>query len=137
MSDLVRSPDSIITLACSVLLACSVHAATQDDELLVDPTVPLTPAVASDATSSSDDSGILGLFGVLTSYELSSVLIRENDRIAVINGQRVRVGESVSGARVTVIEPDHVNLNVNGTIQRVELYRNSIKTLSKVTSNDE
>ena len=124
-------------LACAASFAGSTHAATQDDELLVDPTVPLNPAIVSDGGADPGEGGILDLFDTLTSYELSSVLIRANDRLAVINGERVRVGDTVSGARVTAIEPDHVNLNVNGPIERVELYTDSIKTLSKVTSDDE
>ncbi|MGV3593467.1 MAG: hypothetical protein ACO1PZ_17420 [Gammaproteobacteria bacterium] len=119
------------------MFACSAHAATQDDELLIDPTVPLPPAVVADGGADAGANGILDMFGALTSYELSSVLIRANDRLAVINGERVRVGDTVSGARVTAIEPDHVNVNINGTIERVELYTDSIKTLSKVTSDDE
>lgn len=128
---------SLSALACTALFAGSTHAATQDDELLIDPTVPLNPAIVSDGSADSSAGGILDMFGALTSYELSSVLIRANDRLAVINGERVRVGDSVTGARVLAIEPDHVNLNVNGTIERLELYTDSIKTLSKVTSDDE
>lgn len=121
-------------LICASWLACSVNAATRDDELLVDPTTPLrSPASAT----SSEDGGLLGLLGGLTTYELSSVLIRGDNRLAVINGQRVRVGDSVGAARVSAIEPDHVNLNVDGRIERLELYTGSIKTLSKVTSDDE
>ncbi|MDY6983534.1 MAG: general secretion pathway protein GspB [Pseudomonadota bacterium] len=118
-------------LTCTVLLfAGSVHAATRDDELLVDPTAPLRLTVAPETSGEGD-----GLFGFLdavsSNYALSSVLIRSGDRFAVINGERVREGDSVAGARVTRIEPDHVMLNLNGRDQRVELYGASIKTLVK------
>jgi hypothetical protein len=120
-----------VAVLCMPLLAGSVHAATMDDELLVDPTVPLAIAVAPQARSESSGS----LFGfpntVAGNYELKSVLVRPSGSFAVINDQRVRVGDSVGAARVTRIESDHVMLNVNGRIERLELYGNSIKTLVK------
>lgn len=120
-----------VALMCASTLANAVQAATtQDDELLVDPTVPLSLTYAPEA---GEEGG--GLFGFLntvtTSYTLNSVLIRPGDRFAVINGERVRIGDSVGAARVTQIESDHVVLNVNGRIDRLELYGASIKTLVK------
>lgn len=41
-------------------------------------------------------------------WDLSSVLISDDRRLAVINGQVLRPGEHVAGARVVRIEPDHV-----------------------------
>lgn len=115
------------------LLAGAVHAAEVNDELLVDPTQPLNLEMAIEAQgdNSGDGGGGFDLFGVFTSYELSSVLIRAGDRLAVVNGERVRVGDSVGAARITAIEADHVTLNVNGKIETLELYGDSIKTLVK------
>jgi hypothetical protein len=109
----------------------SALAASRDDELLVDPTVPLSIAFGSSGADSSDDSGgssFFGLFEAFTSYELSSILIRAEDRIAVINEERVRVGDKIGSAVVAAIEADHVALNVDGEIQTLALYENSIKT---------
>lgn len=118
-------------LMCTVLLSAgSVHAATRDDELLVDPTAPLR--LAAPEVSTGEGGSLFGFIDAASAnYALSSVLIRSGDRFAVINGERVREGDSVAGARVTSIEPDHVMLNLNGRIQRVELYGASIKTLVK------
>jgi hypothetical protein len=118
-----------VLLVFPVLMAQVAYGATLDDELRVDPTAPLDFVAA--ANSESEESGILGidLFGVFTSYELSSILIRAEDRIAVINETRVRVGDTVGSAIVASIEPDHVTLNVDGEIETLELYGNSIKTL--------
>lgn len=117
------------------LMAACVQAATMDDELLVDPTMPLgfTP------TDSADDGGLnagssFDLFNLFTGYELSSVLIRTEDRIAVINDERVRVGDKVGSAVVASIEPGQVTLDVDGEIQTLKLYENSIKT--RVTGDD-
>jgi hypothetical protein len=119
----------IVVILLGLLVLVYVQAATLQDELLVDPTAPLIPVAGADNT----DSGI-NLNDLLTAfigYELSSILIRENDRVAVINSQRVRVGERVGNARVTAIEPGSVTLNVDGELQTLQLYQKSIKTRVK------
>jgi hypothetical protein len=121
----------VLLMLATVISTSSALAASRDDELLVDPTVPLSIAFsASDAGSNddSDGSGLFGLFGAFTSYELNSILIRAEDRIAVINEERVRVGDKIGSAVVVAIEADHVSLNVDGEIETLPLYENSIKT---------
>lgn len=132
-----KYPKAFILL--SMLAADYALGATQDDELLVDPTMPLNVQVAGD--SSDENSGFDieggvsaagGLFsGLFNSFELSSVLIRGDNRIAVINEQRVHEGDSIGNATVTSIEADRVTLNVDGETEILELYENSIKTLVK------
>lgn len=120
-----------IAVFCMLFLAGGLHTASTDDELLVDPTVPLSIAVAPQPGNDSGSS-LFGFFdAVVASYELKSVLVRPSGSFAVINGQRVRVGDNVGAARVTRIESDHVMLNVNGRTERLELYGSSIKTLVK------
>ena len=124
----------MLIMSTAVAAAGSALGATQDDQLLVDPTVPLSIVFGSSGatTDAGEGRGILDLFGnAFTSYELSSVLIRAGDRIAVINEERVRVGDKVGAAVVASIEADHVTLNVDGEMQTLELYENSIKTLVK------
>jgi hypothetical protein len=122
-----------IVIALSVAVAAHNARAAEIDEELVDPTRPLVLPVVQGADDDDEGGGFgFGLFDeVFTTYELSSVLIRGDVRIAVINGERVRVGEKVGSARVTAIESDSVRLNVDGNIQTLELYKNSIKTLVK------
>jgi hypothetical protein len=126
---------SLTKSSCTLILvsACvagTALAATQDDELLVDPTMPLSMVFSESAAASNSDGGsIFDVFSnVLTSYELSSVLIRAEDRIAIINKERVRVGDKVGSAVVASIEADHVTLNVDGELETLALYENSIKT---------
>lgn len=119
-----------------LLLSYYAYSATQEDELLVDPTMPLDVQLAGDTSGGFDiETGISdagGLFtGLFNSYELGSVLIRGDDRIAVINEQRVREGDNIGNATVISIETDSVTLNVDGEIEKLELYENSIKTLVK------
>lgn len=123
----------------TALMAGIALGAPQDDELVVDPTVPLevafSPGDAASISNAVDSGSIFDIFGgigeAFTSYELSSVLIRAQDRIAVINEERVRVGDKVGSAVVASIEADHVTLNVDGEIETVKLYENSIKTRVK------
>ena len=137
MSDLLKARYVVTAM---LLIAGSTFAATMDDELRVDPTMPLSLLATGGGGDEEGDEasgGLFGLFGVgelFTSYELSSVLIRPQDRIAVINDERVRVGDKVGSAVVASIESDHVTLNVDGELQTLKLYENSIKTL--VTGDD-
>ncbi|QOC23838.1 hypothetical protein IC757_06865 [Wenzhouxiangella sp. AB-CW3] len=43
-------------------------------------------------------------------WQLQSVMLADERRIAVINGQRVRIGESIDQARVIDISPGQVKL---------------------------
>jgi hypothetical protein len=123
---------TIALLLLSATLASMAWSATMDDELLIDPTQPLGMIFrSSDSDSSGEDGFGLGLFDVFTSYELSSVLIRSGYRVAIINDERVRVGDRVGSAVVTSIESDHVTLNVDGEVRTLALYENSIKTRVK------
>ncbi len=115
----------------TAVMAGSALAATQDDELLVDPTMPLGMTVGGDAATAGNSASLLDIFNGFTSYELSSVLIRAEDRLAVINDKRVRIGDKIGSAVVASIEADHVTLNVDGEIETLKLYENSIKTLVK------
>lgn len=117
----------IAALLLPVLLATVARAASPDDELLVDPTAPLFANTAGD--NSSGD--LLQAFAGFVRFELSSILIREDDRVAVVNAQRVRVGDSIGSALVTAIDPGSVTIRVDGEQQTLQLYRDSIKTLVK------
>ncbi|MEA5444956.1 hypothetical protein VCB98_03885 [Gammaproteobacteria bacterium AB-CW1] len=55
------------------------------------------------------------------SWDLTSVLISERRRLAVINDQLVRAGANVDGARVVRIEADHVVIRHAGGEQRLSL----------------
>lgn len=116
----------IVLILLSVLVAFYARGA---EEVLIDPTAPLFVLPAEGEGLGID---FMNQFPALfEGFELSSILIRENDRVAVINEQRVRVGDTIGIARVTAIEPRHVTLNVDGEIQTLELYESTVKTLVK------
>lgn len=54
-----------------------------------------------------------------SSFQLQSVLLAPDRRIAVINGRRLRPGETLDNAQVKAIEPGRVLLERNG--ERIEL----------------
>lgn len=60
-------------------------------------------------------------------YTLTSTVISPDRRFAVINGQRVTVGEVVGGARVLEIQPSWVRLRQGGRIRTVRLVPYSVK----------
>ncbi len=132
MSDLGRFKQFLIVIILLGLLVVVYARAAEprNDDLLTDPTAPLFPTagMGMDGEGSSGNSASDYLSGS-GGYRLSSILIREEDRVAVINNQRLRVGESIGNARVTAIEQGSVTLNVDGDVQTLELYANSIKTL--------
>lgn len=113
--------------ATALLLAASCLGA-EDLEGLVDPTAPINVSIALEDVGSVESAtgAILSLF---ESYTLNSVLIRSNDRIAVINNQRARVGDRIGAAIVTSIDADGVWLDVDGEPKALSLYGESVKTL--------
>lgn len=63
-------------------------------------------------------------------FRLQSILLGPERRIAIIDGQRLRVGERLENAEVRRIEPGRVVLDRNG--ERIELTIDSYLT----TNND-
>ncbi len=92
---------------------------------LVDPTRPLDFNAGMQDINDSDAQVLSGF----VSYRLNSVLIRPNDRIAVVNGQRVRIGDMLGAARVAGIDQDGVILDINGEATVLALYGEPVKTL--------
>ncbi len=108
------------------LLAVTLGAGAAE-EVLVDPTRPLDLRLLSGEVSINEEGGVV----LLPVFNLNSVLIREGSRLAVVNEQRVAVGDSVNGAVVTAIDNDGVTLNVGGAALNIKLHESSIRTLSE------
>lgn len=103
-----------------VLFAASLVIADSSMALLVDPTRPLLEPVRprEPAPRLRDEP---------REYEVQSILVRRDRRLAVVNGQRVRVGDVVDGARVMQIGPGRVLLAVDGEVHEVRLNPRDIK----------
>jgi len=89
-----------------VVMALPVQA-----ETLRDPTEPPQPSRAPQPAQPQLD------------LSLDSILISDNRRIAVINGQSASTGDSVGDAQVRRIEADRVLVEHNGTTRTLRLER--------------
>lgn len=109
---------SFILRACILMIAVSasmfVAAASPVD--LVDPTRPLG-YLTPDLTVQSD-------------LVLSSVMITQSSRLAVINGQRVVEGQLIGDAKVISIKPGRVILRRGDRNLELKVHQNNVKHLT-------
>ena len=100
-----------LSLAAGLMLAWSAACAGGSGKAaLEDPLQP--PGWDAPAHAAPFDAG---------RWQLSSTLLAQGRRVAIINGQPVRAGDHVDGARVLAIEAGGVRLDYRGhrfTIQR-------------------
>jgi MSHA biogenesis protein MshK len=103
----------LLTLIMGLFVISVAHA----DQLL-DPTQPSN--YHANGTKGFDDKGI----------SVTSILISPQRRIAVINGNFMKVGDKIVGAEIISIEPDKVNFkDTKGTFS-VPIYR-SVRSLKE------
>jgi hypothetical protein len=113
--------------AAGVLALLAGNIVAADLEGLVDPTAPVYLGVGlPGAPGDVVDGGILARLDV---YSLNSVLVKNNDRIAVVNNQRVRIGDRIGAATVMGIDGTGVTLDVDGETRVLGLYGEPVKTL--------
>lgn len=62
---------------------------------------------------------------------LSSILISDNRRIAVINGQLVSEGDTVAGATLIRILDNRVHVTINGKNRELKLHTTTVKRAVK------
>lgn len=105
--------------------AGNVQADLIDGEELRDPTRPLFVR-AQESTSGEVLSMIRNV--VPASYDLSFVRASSSSPIAVINSERVTVGDVIGGATVVAIDRSSVTLSINGEERIISLYSESIKS---------
>lgn len=101
-----------LTMSFTLLLATAVIVNTHAS--LPDPTRPLT------ATPSSGNSSNATADETLT---LHSVLIAGERRLAIINGRRVQVGDTIGRSRVVRIEAGEVQLRRDNQLQTLTVYK--------------
>lgn len=104
-----RNRNRVRALAClsvGICAALSVRA----DAPLSDPTRPEVALPVADPEKPATHT-----------LALHAILHGEGRRLAVVNGQRVDVGDVVDGARVLAIEADHVRLRRDGETLVIEL----------------
>ena len=75
--------------------------------------------------------GKAGTPAAATRYRLDSVIIAPNRRQAIINGQRLSLGESIGGSRLIDVQATQVTLLVGGKSHVLTLLPLSIKMPSE------
>jgi|TARA_B100001971_G_C17706453_1_gene294309 hypothetical protein len=110
----------------SVAFCLPLGAEVIDGEDLVDPTRPFYSVSSTAAT----DSGPVTLSGAVSSGGFEVTFIRASSTLplAVVNDERVTIGDLIGNAQVIGIDRGGVDLLIEGTEERrVELFSESIK----------
>lgn len=126
-------------LSCAILIALAlpsldVSAEVFGGEDLKDPTRPAgAPLVAE---GEGGEGFLAGLFGNATSllnnnYKVTFIRAGGSEPVAMINERLVKTGDMIGQAEVVSIDAQSVSLRVNGAIQRVASYSNTVKTLAE------
>lgn len=64
-------------------------------------------------------------------FSVDTIVVSPERRVAIINGRSVGVGEWISGARVTKIDPDRVTLELDGVRFTIALAITDFKKVSR------
>jgi hypothetical protein len=104
-----------------------VSADVIDGEELVDPTRPLFTNQRSNTDSDSTVAAMINRV-LPSSFDLSFIRLGGNGAMAVINDQRVGIGDSIGGAEVVAIDRSSVTLSINNQEQRISLYDTDVKS---------
>jgi hypothetical protein len=109
-----------------LLAAAPASADVIDGEELVDPTRPLF----YNQRSTNSDSAVTAMINRVlpSSFDLSFIRLGGNGAMAVINDQRVGIGDSIGGAEVVAIDRSSVTLSINNQEQRISLYDTDVKS---------
>ena len=124
---------SSLRLAGAVLLGTlsmpGFAADVIDGEELIDPTRPLVVERDEPEEGAVVDS-LLDRFraAVPTEFEVSFVRAGSVSPMAIVNDQRVTIGDVISGATVVAIDRNSVTMEVDGLQLEVSLFGNSVKS---------
>lgn len=110
-----------------LLAAAPVSAGVIDGEELVDPTRPL---FYTQRSTTDSDSAVTAMINRIlpSSFDLSFIRLGGSGAMAVINDQRVGIGDSIGGAEVVAIDRSSVTLSINNQEQRIGLYDTDVKS---------
>ncbi|MFT5321217.1 MAG: hypothetical protein ACI934_001365 [Pseudohongiellaceae bacterium] len=107
------------------MVSVKANAELVNGEEMVDPTAPFFLRANGDAAIANTS-----LITTFDNYEVSSILIRSNLKMAIINSQRVSEGDRVGNAEVVNIESNVVTINLDGELKELKLHGGSVKTVS-------
>jgi hypothetical protein len=117
----------VVILPVLVLILCGgkVAADVIDGEELVDPTRPFYFEVSANGETEA----LRRLRNAApVSYDISFIRASDSSPVAIINEQRVTLGDVIGGATVVAIDRSSVTLLINEEEQRINLYSDSVKS---------
>ena len=112
---------SLLLLSCQVALADVI-----DGEELIDPTRPLFISTISSLGGDIDVSGIIANV-IPSSWDVSFIRASGSSPMAVVNNERVTIGDTVGGAEVIEIDRNSVTLLINEEERRISIYDTAFK----------
>lgn len=118
-------------LIALVLPSLDVRAEVFGGEELKDPTRPAGAPLAAEG-----EGFLAGLFGNATgllnsNYKVTFIRAGGSEPVAMINERLVKTGDMIGQAEVISIDAQSVSLRVNGAVQRVATYADTVKTLAE------
>ena len=121
----MSKPAAILSMLVLTLGGGKVAADVIDGEELVDPTRPFYFEVAA----SGETEALLDLrSAAVVRYDLSFIRASDSSPVAIINGQRVTLGDVIGDATVVAIDRSSVTLLINEEERRISLYSYSVKS---------
>lgn len=120
---------AIVSLSAVLNAGIAVDAVADiiDGEEFMDPTRPL---LVEQAVVEEDGGSLLDMFraAVSTEFEVTFVRASSSSPMAIVNDQRVTIGDVISGATVVSIDRNSVTMEVDGLQQEISLYNTSVKS---------
>lgn len=115
----------------ALLISLDAQAEVFGGEDLRDPTRPAGASLAAEG-----EGFLAGLFGNATgllnsNYKVTFIRAGGAEPVAMINERLVKTGDMIGQAEVISIDAQSVSLRVNGTVQRVATYNDTVKTLAE------
>lgn len=95
-------------------------------DLLVDPT---RPAGYQPPVTDKIDTSVPIRTAAVKKWILNTTLVSPYQRLAMINGKRVEIGEEINGAELVSIDHQKVQLRYQGKLMTVKLYNSFISNM--------
>ena len=116
-----------LTIVGFLCLVTNAVAEVIDGEEFIDPTRPLFFSVTGDAPSGVDVSALISNV-IPSSWDVSFLRASGSSPVAVVNNERVTIGDSVGGAEVVEIDRNSVTLLINNEERRISIFDTALKT---------
>ena len=108
-------------------MTCILCSSFAYAEQLTDPTMPESYRPKSEAVTSSQVTE-----GASLEWVLNSTLISPRQKVAIINGKQLEIGEEINGATVNKIDHQYVELSYKNEIIILSLHKSFISQIKSL-----